>query len=386
MTDRPEVTLRSIAPAAFLPPALFAIGQGAIAPVVVITARDLGASVAAAAFVVAMAGLGQIIADIPAGAIAHRFGERPAMIGASALTALALGACMWAPSLAVFTAAIFVTGMGTAVWQLARQAYVAEVVPFRLRARAMSTLGGVYRIGLFVGPFLGGAVVHLAGPAGAYGVSLVATAVAALVLMLVRDLTGDRVPVTVAAAPAGFRDMLHTQRHIFSTLGVGVLVISAVRASRQVVLPLWGDHLGLSPAAISVIFGISGAVDMLFFYPAGKVMDGYGRVWVAVPSMVVLGLAHLLLPLAATAGGLIAVGIVMGVGNGMGSGLVMTLGADLAPPGRRPMFFGIWRVCSDGGNAAGPFVLAGVTAVASLAVAIVTMGGIGLLGAGLLGY
>ena len=51
------------------------------------------------------------------------------------------------------------TGICTAVWLLARQAYVAAVVPFRLRARAMSTLGGVYRIGLFVGPFVGGAVV-----------------------------------------------------------------------------------------------------------------------------------------------------------------------------------------------------------------------------------
>jgi len=57
-----EVALRDIAPAAFLPPALFAIGQGAIAPVVVISATDLGASPAMAALVVATAGLGQIMA------------------------------------------------------------------------------------------------------------------------------------------------------------------------------------------------------------------------------------------------------------------------------------------------------------------------------------
>ena len=73
-------TLRDIAPAAFVPPALFAVGQGAIAPVVVISALDLGASPAMAALVVAAAGLGQIVADIPAGAVVHRYRERPTMI------------------------------------------------------------------------------------------------------------------------------------------------------------------------------------------------------------------------------------------------------------------------------------------------------------------
>jgi len=120
----PELTLREIAPAAFLPPALFAVGQGAIAPVVVITATDLGASPAIAALVVAAAGVGQIIADIPAGALVQRFGERTTMLGAAALTVLALLGCLLAPTLAVFVAAIFLTGAGTAVWLLARQAYV----------------------------------------------------------------------------------------------------------------------------------------------------------------------------------------------------------------------------------------------------------------------
>ena len=242
-----------------------------------------------AALVVATAGLGQIVADIPAGAIVHRYGERPTMIGAAVLTVLALLGCIFAPNLAVFAVSIFVTGSGTAVWLLARQAYVTEVVPYRLRARAMSTLGGVFRIGLFIGPFIGGAVVHFTGLWGAYAVHIVAALVAAGVLFLVKDLSADDERDGAAAARAPVGRVIREQRSVFATLGVGVLVVSAVRAARQVVLPLWGQHLGLSPAAISVIFGVSGAIDMLLFYPAGKVMDRYGRVWVAVPSMVVLG-------------------------------------------------------------------------------------------------
>src|SRR5512141_1783088 len=101
MTEE-TLTLRQIAPAAFLPPGLFAVGQGAIAPVVVISATQLGASPAMAALVVATAGIGQLLADIPAGAVVHRYGERPTMIGAAGLTVLALLGCIVAPTLAMF--------------------------------------------------------------------------------------------------------------------------------------------------------------------------------------------------------------------------------------------------------------------------------------------
>jgi MFS family permease len=382
-----EVTLRDIAPAAFLPPALFAVGQGAIAPVVVISATDVGAAPALAALVDAAAGLGQIVADIPAGTIVHRYGERPTMIGAAALTVLALLGCIFATNLAVFALCIFVTGSGTAVWLLARQAYVTEVVPYRLRARAMSTLGGVFRIGLFIGPFIGGAVVHFTGLWGAYAVHIVAALVAAGVLFLVKDLsTGNEAHSNTQHTRTPVGRMVREQRSVLATLGVGVLVVSAVRAARQVVLPLWGQHLGLSPSAISVIFGISGAVDMLFFYPAGKVMDRFGRAWVAIPSMTVLGISLLLVPLAQTTAALLLVGLLMGVGNGMSSGLVMTLGADLAPPGQRPVFLGVWRMFADSGNGVGQFVIAGITAAATLGVGIAAMGAVGLVGAGWLGF
>lgn len=381
-----EVTLRDIAPAAFVPPAVFAVGQGAIAPVIVISATELGAGPAAAALVVASAGLGQIVADIPAGSLVQRFGERPTMIGAALLTMLALIGCIFAHHLALFTAAIFVTGMCTAVWLLARQAYVTEVVPYRLRARAMSTLGGVFRIGLFVGPFVGSAMVHWVGLRGAYAVHIVAALVAAGILLIVGDLRVEPDVQAGTGPRVASGTVLREQRSVFATLGVGVMTVSAIRAVRQVALPLWGQELGLSASAISLIFGISGAVDMLLFYPAGKVMDRFGRMWVAIPSMAVLGLSLILLPLATSAAGLMAIGVVMGIGNGMSSGLVMTLGADLAPPGQRPVFLGIWRVFSDGGNGAGPFVIAGVTAVATLGAGIVAMGVVGLLGGAWLGF
>ena len=93
---------------------------------------------------------------------------------------------------------------------------------------------------------------------------------------------------------------------------------------------------------------------MLLFYPGGAIMDRFGRVFVAVPSMVVLGLGFLLLPLTSTAVGIGAVACLMGLGNGISAGIVMTLGADASPAGHRSQFLGGWRLCADLGNASGP--------------------------------
>ncbi|MFC6159004.1 MFS transporter [Kribbella sp. NPDC058693] len=365
-------SLLKIAPAVYLPALLYGIGQGAIAPVVALSATHLGASVAVAGLVVAAAGLGQVIGDIPAGALTNRIGERRAMLGATVLVALALAACLVVQNVWGLAIAIGCTGLAGAVWGLARQAYLSEAVPIELRARALSTLGGVQRIGSFIGPFLGAGAMKFLGTDGAYWVHLIAALLACGVLLSLPDIEGrtrGSRPVAAQSTWVVIRDHFPVLR----TLGVGALLVGAVRASRQVVIPLWALHIGLDAQTTSIIFGLSGAVDMLLFYPAGSVMDRLGRKWVAVPSMFVLGFAHLLLPLTHTAVTLTLVALLMGIGNGLGAGVIMTLGADASPPVGRAQFLGAFRLFADTGNGAGPLLLAGATAVLGLGPAIVIM-------------
>jgi MFS family permease len=368
-------SLWKIAPAVYLPALLYGIGQGAIAPVVALSATHLGASVAVAGLVVGAAGLGQVIGDIPAGALTNRIGERRAMLGATVLVSLALAACLVVPNVWGLAIAIGCTGLAGAVWGLARQAYLSEAIPIELRARALSTLGGVQRIGSFIGPFLGAGAMKFLGTDGAYWVHLVAALLACAVLVSLPDVarTRGQRPVAPQSTWVVIRDHLPVLR----TLGVGALLVGAVRASRQVVIPLWALHIGLDPQTTSIIFGLSGAVDMLLFYPAGSVMDRLGRKWVAVPSMFVLGLAHLLLPLTHTVVTLTLVALLMGIGNGLGAGVIMTLGADASPPVGRAQFLGAFRLFADTGNGAGPLLLAGATALLGLGPAIVIMAGTG---------
>jgi MFS family permease len=110
-------------------------------------------------------------------------------------------------------------------------------------------------------------------------------------------------------------------------------------------------------------------------------MDVHGRRWIAVPCMLIMGTALLLLPLAQDALGLLAVALLIGFGNGIGSGIVMTLGADFSPSPGRPQFLGIWRLLTDIGTMAGPGTVSAVTAGATLAAGIWTTGALGLVGA-----
>ena len=103
-------------------------------------------------------------------------------------------------------------------------------------------------------------------------------------------------------------------------------------------------------------------------------MDRFGRVFVAVPSMLVLGLGFVLLPLTSGATTIALVAAMMGLGNGISAGIVMTLGADVSPAEARAQFLGGWRLCADLGNAGGPLLISAVSAVAPLAAASVTMG------------
>jgi MFS family permease len=373
----PQLTRwRDIVITAYGPTLLVSIGQGAILPLVALSARALGASVATAAFTVALIGIGQLAGDLPAGALAARIGEKRALIGACVLDAAALMGAFLAQSLVLLAAAMVVTGLAGAVFGLARQAYLTEAIPIRMRARALSTLGGTFRIGLFVGPFLAAAIVSRWSIGAAYAFAAAMNLAAALLTVFLPDVTRDRNPVHTLAGrrQRAVISVLAEHRRVLLTLGVGVLVIQAARATRQSIVPLWAESIGVDAATTSVIFGISAGVDMLLFYPGGAIMDRFGRVYVAAPSMIVLGLGFVLLPLTSGATSVGLVAALMGLGNGISSGIVLTLGADASPGQERAQFLAGWRLCSDLGNAAGPLLISAVSAIATLAAAAVTMG------------
>ncbi|TFB51214.1 MFS transporter [Cryobacterium tagatosivorans] len=403
--ERP-FSLRSVALAAFLPTLLFSIGEGAIIPLIPIVANNLGASLAVAGFIAAMVMVGELVGDIPAGWVVSRIGERNSMIWASMLTIIAVLICVAAPTPLVLGVGIFLVGIATAVFALARHAFMTSYVPIAYRARALSTLGGIFRAGWFVGPFISAGLIYLTGSTVAvFWVFIVCCLGAAAMLLLLPDPASTFGPPEAAVAAdgsvhtageelaaqesAGLFRTIWNNRGVLARLGTGAGLIGGMRASRTVILPLWAVSIGIAEPDIALIIGIAGGIDFALFYVSGQVMDRFGRIWTALPSMIGLGAGHIVLAfthdLPSNVEWFIGVAMFLSLANGIGSGILMTLGADLAPKSGPAPFLGAWRFTGDFGSATAPLAVAGLTAVASLSLASAVMGVFGLFGAVLLG-
>ena len=292
---RPEPTLRSLGLSVYVPTLLFAIGQGAVIPIVALSARDMGASVGFAAFIIALRGIGVLSFDLPAGWLIARFGERRAMAVGTVIVIVALLGSALSSSPYVFAAFTFLMGCGWSIWLLARLTYVSEMMPVHLRGRALSTLGGLNRVGNFIGPFVGVVAAELMGLEGAYYVHVVTAILACgMLIALIKD--GSEGREAGGHQSLNFTKVMRDHSSVFLTAGLGATAIGVLRASRQAVLPLWGEHIGLDASGVSLIFGISLGMEMLLFYPAGSAMDRFGRKSVAIPCLGIMSLGMILLP------------------------------------------------------------------------------------------
>ncbi len=409
--DSPRNVLVRFAPMIYGPTLLFALGEGAVIPLIPVIANRLGADVALAALVAAALVVGQLCGNIPAGWAVARFGERLTMGVAGIIVLAGLLGIVFAQSLAFFTAAVFLIGFCAASFALARHSFMTTRVPLTFRARALSLLGGTFRLGMFVGPFISAALLAIFGSETASIVFFAVCQVATILLVFFgpdpekavpvgagsptrrgagdsRDAEDTGEPVTGAIPTVERVGVFRTMwryRGVLARLGLAASSLSAVRSARQVVLPLWGVSLGLDAGTIAVVVGVSGAIDFALFYASGQVMDRFGRLWAALPAMVLMGAGFFALSftheLSSAAMWYAMFAAVLGVGNGLSSGILLTLGADVAPPTDPAAFLGSWRTLTDAGGAVAPLIVSALTAVASLSVGVGAMGLVAVLGA-----
>ncbi|MDR1512394.1 MAG: MFS transporter [Propionibacteriaceae bacterium] len=373
---------RRFALAAYGPTTLSSVGHGAIAPLVALSALDLGASIEVAALVTGLAGVGQLLGDLPASWVATRLGDKKAIVAACLWDAACLALAFAADSLPLLCVAVFCFGPAGSVLGLARQSYITEAVPILFRARALSTLGGAFRVGAFVGPLAGAAVVARWDLSAAYGFAAGMSVVAAVVTLTMPDLPEAGAQAARDVGATRLWRVLRTHRRVLATLGSGVLLLALTRSVRQAILPLWCESIGLSAAQTSLVFAVSMAVDMSLFFVGGSIMDRFGRLWVALPSMIVLGVGLVALSFAHRPALVVVAAVVLGLGNGVGSGLVMVLGSDASPDVGRAQFLSGWRLMSDVGNSLGPVAIGAIVkATASLGVAAMALGAVAFAGA-----
>ncbi len=365
----------------YFPSLLSAISRGLLKLILPLYATAITESYVVIGIILAADALGTILGDVLAGMLLGRLGDKRVMqlglliIIGSMVTLFLVSAI----PIVVLTLVIF--GVGAGLYNVSRHMYLAEQVQLANRGRAISLFGGIGRVGQTVGPAIGGFLIAAFGlrvPLLVVGVFAV-IAILVITLLLQSDDAKQRERNTHhESLVTTFRDNSHT----FVTAGMGQLFAQMTRAGRMAIIPLFADQiLGLNPDAIGIILSVSWGLDMLLFYPAGWIMDNLGRKRAIVPSFIIQATGLALIPFMQDFNGLLIASAIVGLGNGISAGTMMTLGSDLAPSDSRGEFLGVWRLIGDAGATGAPLVIGWIAGLVVLQTAAGVISGAGIVAA-----
>ena len=375
-TIRREGSVVSLVLPVYIPTVLLSIGTGVLVPTLPLYADGFDVGLSLVSIAVAAIGLGTLVGDVPTGVLLERFGRKPVMVTGTLLLAVTTLLLVFLPYFPALVALRFIGGIGSAMWNISRMAYLTDVVPIRDRGRALSMFGGVSRIGVFIGPAIGGFIGQAYGLTASFYISAAAAALAALIsVFFTRETRHVEAGVQRHMRWAVVGGVVKRHYRELGTAGSAQIFAQMIRAGRQIIVPLYASRvLGLDVAQIGSIVSISSAVDMSLFLPAGILMDKLGRKYASVPSFLVMAVGMAMIPFTTSYLGMLVATCVIGFGNGIGSGTMMTLGADLAPREATGEFLGVWRLIGDVGSTGGPLVVGGLADVATAVTASVSIG------------
>ena len=240
----------------------------AVAPLLPHYVDELGLSKTSAGILTGAYAAGNLVAAIPAGWLAGRWGVKPTTV--AGLIGLAVSSLVFglAQDVWLLDAARFAQGLAGACTWAAGFAWVVERAPAGRRGEVIGTPLAAAVAGTLVGPVLGTAADEI-GPE----VVFAGVAVAALALA---------VPVAREPAAPGeaedFRRVTAAARRPAIRAGVWLVALPALGAGvLNVLVPLRMDELGAASVAIGATYLIAASFETVMSPLVGRFSDRHGR-------------------------------------------------------------------------------------------------------------
>jgi MFS transporter, DHA1 family, multidrug resistance protein len=347
-----------------------ALGFGIVAPDIPSFARHFGVSTAAAASVVSAFALMRILGALPAGRLIHRLGEPVVMSAGIAIVAVSSIVAGFSGSFAELIILRGAGGLGSAMFGVSSQTLLLVSVPGEHRGRASGLYAGGFLVGSISGPALGGLIAawSMRAPFIIYGGMLVVPAVIAATVLRHRpgQPAGARPgpPRTFAAVVHALRSRAYRAAAAANLAdGFGAIGI------RSAIVPLFvRDVLHRSAVWTGIGFGVVAVLNAAALLPGGRLADRVGRRPVIVAGCLV------------SAGGLVMLALIPGLGGYLAALAVFGLGSGLLDVGPAAMIGDIlggqggtvvasYQMAGDIGTVAGPVSAGYLVDVASYGAA-----------------
>ncbi len=368
----------------YLPALAVQTGTAMLLPILPLYLRSIDLSYSRIAWILAAAGLGAMLAQLPFGRLLATKTEQSVMVMAVASMAATVAVVGLIELSSALLAARFFWGAGSTGWLLSRQTMMTRVTTPDVRGRAMSLFGGTTRLGFFIGPVAGGFAVEQFDYSVAFLIAGAVTSIGALPLLTARAGSWRRkdrstrsdaeTPTSIVVEPPTLVETLREHWRMLLPMGLGQVLIIAVRQGRQIVVPLIGAGLGLDPGDVGLLVGIGTFTDFLLFPAAGLVMDRFGRLSAVVPAFSLVGIGLLWLATVDTYAGVAGAAALIGVGNSFGSGTMLTLSSDIAPADATSQFLGTLGAIRDLGKIVGPLAVGVLADALGLGAASAVLG------------
>ena len=355
------------------------LGFGAIVPVVPLYAEEYGVSQTAVGLTIAIYGLARFLVNVPAGQLADRRGRRQTLAFGGLLTVVGNLACALAPTYPAFLVARFVAGAGAAMVLTGGQVVLADISETANRGRVMATYQGVFLFAVGLGPLPGGLLASHFGLAAPFVANAaLAGVVAVLALTRVPETRGlahggaTRLPSAKLSGRAQIALLGATPGFALISLVSFAIFFARTGALFNVIPLLARDDLGLSPAQIGFGLGMISVVGLLLAYPAGVLVDRFGRKAVIVPATLMTAAAMLLFAAVPNWGWYLVACLIWSAASGIGGAAPAAYAADIAPAGLGAPALGAYRTVADLGYVIGPLLLGAVADLVSPEAALGT--------------
>lgn len=311
-------TIKPLLPV-YLAVVLDLVGFGIVIPLLTFYAEEYGAGPVEVTLLMAVYSFAQFLMAPVWGSLSDRFGRRPIMLFSIGMATVCLAGFAWAESLLMLFLFRTLHGAATANISTA-QACVADVTTPANRAMGMGMIGAAFGFGFTIGPFIGGemSVYGLAAPIWlAAGLSLFNWVIALFWLKETQKPTTERHVRSIHP-----RAFIQVAKHpLVGSCIVLTFVMTIAFAIMESSFTLFAEHVhSLDARVVGRMFGVAG-ITMIIVQGGliGRLVKRFGEAPLVPAGVSILALGLFMLPHADPPWAMVAVFMMIAVGQGLAS-------------------------------------------------------------------